>query len=383
LKRTSSVVIALVVSGLALPGIEASAEADQTQPTSEAPVAFAGVVPGVTEIDPESVKVQIQPDQQQLEAHRSGVSVDETDVPAAMVTTRGNAYTLRMDPTALPAADVSDTGIVTFDIYAQDPASPSYSVATVSVRAVITATGQYGWTDPLSGTFTIDADTSANDRVPPSARATYERADSRSARSITKYAPTIRAVRVRMAAPHVEDRVCNDEGCAPARNSTTSDRWQISSIDDETESGEFDQSSGFEWDPKGYARSFRVGISYRKVEGEGYYGRCPGDAPYWVKWEPHHYTGGYGENTDGVTRPDWDKCVTIGSTGIWWRSRSDGSSYSHSAGVKFASVIGIDLSSKRAYNSEAKTGYLLKVRFRRMCGNNDDAGIAGKVMERS
>lgn len=132
---------------------------------------------------------------------------------------------------------------------------------------------------------------------------------------------------------------------------------------------------------QGLARSFRVGISYRKVEG--YYGRCPGDAPYWVKWEPHHYTGGYGENTDGVTRPDWDECVTIGSTGIWWRSRSDGSSYSHSAGVKFASVIGIDLSSKRAYNSEAKTGYLLKVRFRRMCGNNDDAGIAGKVMERS
>lgn len=418
-----------------------------------APLAFSGVVAGVDELSPTSVKIEIEPDQQQLQAHPGAVSVEQSEVPSTMIETSGNSYAVRVDPTLIPAEDMSDTGIVTFTVFVQDPDAPQYNQTTVSVRAVLTESGDYAWTDPLSAT--VEADTP----------------DAITEKAVTKGTSQIRPVRVRMAAPRYDGRLCNAEGCAPTRHATSTDRRMVSSVDDETETGLIDapeytegpalgddcddfegagtvytntyrkvsttigtaypvgddtawmthtvgssseftgtygigfsdiypfasgsftgsesktteQSSGFDWDPKGYSRSFRVGISYRKVEG--WYDRCPGDPgvsgqPYWVKWEPHHYNGSFGENTDGVSRPDWTNCVDIGSTGTWWRSRSDGNSYSYSAGVKFAKVIGIDLSTKRAYNGEAKTAYQLKVVHRRMCGNNADPGIAGKVMER-
>lgn len=468
-RRALAAPFAMVLATAALAGGTTSQSSAEEDLEAQAPVALVGVVQGVESLAPESVKVQIQPDQQQLEAHARWVSVEQSDVPAAMVETSGDAYTVRIDPAVLPAEVVSDTGIVTFDVFVQDPDVPRYSVTTASVRAVLTISGQYAWTDPLGGTVDVedDSDGESEGVVPPSAKRAYAGADSKTELSITKYASALRPVRVVMPMPAHKGRVCNSEGCAPTRRAGSVAKYQISSVDDGGDtsaaidapeytegealggdcphggigtvytntyrsvsttigtaypigddsawmthtsgsSSEFtgtfgigfsdlfpftsgtysesgtksrEQSSGFDWDPKGYSRSFRVRIAYRKVEG--YYGRCPGDDPYWVKWEPHHYTGGYGENTDGVTRPDWGNCERIGSTGTWWRSRSDGSAYSYSAGVKFAGTIGIDLSSKRSYNSEAKLAYRLLRVGRRMCGNNNDPAIAGKVMEKS
>ena len=69
------------------------------------------------------------------------------------------------------------------------------------------------------------------------------------------------------------------------------------------------------------------------------------------------------------------------SAGQWWRGRERGTDYSLSYGVKIKDVLGFDMTSRRAYSSGSKLYYDLPVR-RRLCGNNKEAGLAGKIRER-
>lgn len=140
------------------------------------------------------------------------------------------------------------------------------------------------------------------------------------------------------------------------------------------------RSVGFTWDQQSYMRSYRVGLNYREVLH--YFDRCPGEEPYYTSWKPVSYNGGFGENSNGLSRPDWTNCQKITSSGTWTRAASNGSSYSYSKGVKTAGLIGINLSSERAYNVEAKLNYRLLVAGRWLCGSDDDPAHAGKVMER-
>jgi hypothetical protein len=138
------------------------------------------------------------------------------------------------------------------------------------------------------------------------------------------------------------------------------------------------RSFRFEWDPKSYDRSFRVGVIYQKALY--YYDHECDEPPYYSTWVPVGYDGSAGENAD-IGRPLWLHCKRITSDGRWYRSSETGSSYTLSYGVKFSAVIGIDLSSLRAYNSEAMLAYHLTAgRF--LCGDNDYPSYASKIMER-
>lgn len=436
-----------------------SSASAQDQP---APIALSGVVAGVTDLPAGSVKVQLVPDQDLIEDFTGSMSVRNSEIPAAMVDTSGNAYTVRIDPEALPAEVISDTGIVTFVVFAQDPDGARYSSTAASVRAVLNADGTYSWTDPTGPSVDL-SDGEAAARVPAPARAAYRHNVSDGAKLVTKFTPTVRPVRANMPKPAAKGVICDSDGCAQTGRTSSARRLPVGSlVDDDPElsgtidapiitdgatamadcgdvdgngmwwtnvkrnvsttigtsypiggdkawmdhttgsSSEFtgtygvawdnlgyfqqsgtasaEKGAGFEWDGQTYKRSYRVSIVYRKVEA--LYGLCPGDTPYYTMWVPIGYSGGFGENTDGVTRPDWDNCQSIGSTGTWWRSDSGGSSYTQSTGVKFAGVIGVDLSSKRAYNAEAKLAYHIGVQGRRMCGSNQAPGMAAKVMEK-
>ncbi|MCW2772413.1 MAG: hypothetical protein JWN91_739 [Nocardioides sp.] len=464
LKRPRPKLLALVVSGVVFAPIAcAMSVSSASAESSTAPIALSGTVAGVSDLIEGSVKVQLEPDQELIEAFTGAMSVQNSGLPASLVETSGNSYTVRIDPAALPPEVISDTGIVTFDVFAQDPDAARYTATTVSVRAVLNDDGTYSWTDPTGPSVDLD-DGELAARIPASARTAYRRSLVPGASLVTKFAPRVRPVHANLAKPQAKGVICDSVGCAPTQHASGMHRMTVAEDDGgETEpsgaidapvitdgataaadcgdvdgdgmwwtdvkrnvsstigtaypvrddpawmshesgsSSEFtstfgiawdnlgyfeesgtrtaEKGTGFDWDHKSYSRSFRVGVVYQKVEA--LFDRCPGATPYYTKWVPIGYSGGYNENTDGVSRPDWNHCVTIGSTGTWWRDASSGSSYSLSTGVKFAGVIGVDLSSKRAYNAEAKLGYHVGLVGRRMCGNDDVPGMSGKVMERS
>lgn len=420
-----------------------------------APIAISGTIDGVRSLMEDSVKVQIAPDQQAVAALDGTASVQNSEVPAAMVEASGSHYTVRIDPAAVPAQDISGTGIVNFVIYAQDPRGARFSVGGGSARAVVTGDGSYAWVDPDAPT------TDLIDHNSLTRRPILQRGDS-----VTKYASVVRPVRIALSKPTARGVICDSAGCATTskpsvrrihvagRTAPVSARalddgeteagaidapviselprasscpvggrgdvystkrsvsttigtaypvggdkaWMRHTAGSATEfgtalgiatdiGGAFHQSStrsversvGFTWDGQTYARSFRVGVIYQKVLAM--FDRCSG-GPYYTTWVPIGYNGGFGENTSGVTRPNWTHCVEIGATGRWDRKSSSGSAYSSSAGLKFASVIGIDLSSKRNYNAESVLSYQISVKGRRVCGSNAFPQQAAKVMER-
>lgn len=391
-------------------------------------------------------------------------SIRNTEVPGAMVEVAGNRYTVRIDPLALPDEVMSATGMVSFDVYAQDPTDPFFSMTSVSVRAVVTAQGESAWTEPTDPT--VDLTTEEGASRAPTAAIRHWKTTGHEYPTVRQYADEARVVEANVSKPTAEGVICDSEGCAPTRGAGPRTTFLVPSEassgvgdDDETETGRFDapvmsdvseggtscppgglgdvyttkrrvsttigtaypiakdtawmthtngssanftttvgvawnnlgsfqqsgtrtveRGSGFEWDPKSYARSFRVGVVYQKVKAM--FDRCGGQ-PYYVRWVPVGYRGGFGENTNGVSRPNWKHCVKITSTGIWWRKQSGGAAYTNNGGVKFAGVIGIDLSSARAYNAEAKLAYRIRLAGRRMCGSNTYPGNAAKVMERA
>ncbi|MCK8438463.1 hypothetical protein G3I77_37315 [Streptomyces sp. D2-8] len=91
----------------------------------------------------------------------------------------------------------------------------------------------------------------------------------------------------------------------------------------------------------------------------------------------------YSTSTDTytATAPNWTQCANVAS-GDWYRTRTDGKDYYLEGGVKIKDVIGIDLSSQRAYVSTHKLIYNVSGSAKKMCGNNSTPATAGKVQEK-
>lgn len=132
----------------------------------------------------------------------------------------------------------------------------------------------------------------------------------------------------------------------------------------------------FEWTPSSVARSYRVQVNYHKYEKVGL---CDGPP---IQWRPHIETGGVTSNTQGITRPTWNRYCAPVPRGTWSRVRTDGKNYQFNAAVKFASLIGIDLSGEKSYSSHHELVYAIDGRPKKLCGNNDYPSLAGKLVER-
>jgi len=127
-------------------------------------------------------------------------------------------------------------------------------------------------------------------------------------------------------------------------------------------------------------RSYRVEINYGLYECTnvitGY---------RWYQTAPRFQTGGTGQNIlDRSDRPDWndpDYCRDV-ANGDWWRGSTRGSDYYLSYGVKIASAIGIDLSSKHVYSTGTRLYYGVTGGNKRLCGSNNVPAKAMKLIER-
>lgn len=67
---------------------------------------------------------------------------------------------------------------------------------------------------------------------------------------------------------------------------------------------------------------------------------------------------------------------------VWRRSNRNGNDYELSYGVKAKSYIGIELFSAHGYSSGHELRYHVANGHKRVCGNNNTPGQAGKVQEK-
>ena len=149
-----------------------------------------------------------------------------------------------------------------------------------------------------------------------------------------------------------------------------------------TASGEIFTKTGWgkAWVLSGAQRSYRKGILYHK-----FINHCMDEGPsrYWTEpwWYPIGETGGTAHN-DGLTRPSWNSHCDGVDAGPWWRNSGSGAAYKYGASVKFAGMIGIDLSITRDYSSNQKLYYNVVGNKTKLCGSNAMPSMAGKIIQR-
>ncbi|WP_282702868.1 hypothetical protein [Streptomyces sp. CC219B] len=106
---------------------------------------------------------------------------------------------------------------------------------------------------------------------------------------------------------------------------------------------------GFTWAESKANRAYRTQVEYGKFRYTA--GGCGGTRTY-HKWEPRKETGGASSVEAKV--PNWTNCAPV-PAGKWHRTRQDGKDYHLGGGAKLKGLIGIDLSSERAYASVQPT----------------------------
>lgn len=379
---------------------------------SGAPVAVSGTAPGAIS----SVVVTAMPVMTtaavDTEASASNL--------AANVAISGRSFSVGLNLSKVPLADVSDVGVVNLELRLMSAQGDWLS--TASVRAVSrSGVSTLAWADPqatsafvsASQLATVQAGRQATVRADPQAFAT-----SAQAASIGTAGTAASGVKLSTFVAEPRATVCTGVACAPCKwkkLKTVHYPWAtigttypvhgsrgnmaISSSEGGTygqaysasgKFGSFKQSGSsftktswsFVWDASVHSRSYQKQLVYRKYREACPYEGSNGKVHYHYHYfyVPESETGGTGE-VKGISRPNWGHCVKE-PPGIWTRDRAGGHSYTYSGGVKMASVIGIDLSVSRGYSSNQKLNYRVVGHGRRLCGNDGSVIVAGKIMER-
>lgn len=403
-----------------------------------APEAVIGTIAG-SSADVAELAVYVQPEQDIAAAIPLGGTMPLERLPASAVNVVGDRYEVAVRPQDLPDSTVGDTGLVTFELVARDADANVLGVTGASARAVYDSAGQPRWQDPL--TSTEETPWFPGGGVPADPPRSTSQAGTllgpvTADLSVTAVAPETLAPELyddELSPPDAGEATNTDDAfltqqevdatlaasascnrLAGAGKVKVAQRTSWATIgtgyplngDKSTMGHEasesvlysvaigmandqvgyweaegtksVDRKTGFDWFEETYARSYKVGSEMYKYAY--YYDRCPPSPPYYHGWEVGSYSGTYGE-TSGINRPDWKTCRQFTSSGLWWRSRSDGKGYALSGGLKFRKIIGLDLSTARQYSTEAKLGYRITA-GRWLCGNNGIPETAGKLMER-
>lgn len=80
--------------------------------------------------------------------------------------------------------------------------------------------------------------------------------------------------------------------------------------------------------------------------------------------------------------PNWTRCANAYNGVVWRRSSSSGNDYELNYGVKAKSYIGFEMYSRHGYSSGSPLKYHVTHGHKRVCGNNNTPGQAGKVQEK-
>jgi hypothetical protein len=377
------------------------------------PVALAGTLPR----DSHSVRLSVDllPTAEAMERLDVGESLPVYRVPAAEVDAVGRGYTVRIDPLALPSGYLDNKGMATAKVLAQDVETGALSTTVLSVRAVRASTASApAWVDATNSAFAGPdvsvARYAADDpkrRVPVSAAAveagpveapalrTLEGSaqltavdaargivpdwcDSGPGPRMRKKAESLRWATIGTTYPVGRSKarmvVSSSQGASygiGASMSGSRGSWDVS--------GSRHTESGWSkaWLPSNYSRSYQKQVEYFKWKYEYMSSICNH-----YHWIPNAETGGTASN-EGIARPDgWRHYCAHEDVGPWWRDRSDGSAYTYGESVKFADVLGINLSISRQYSSAQTVRYFIRGHRKYMCGSNTWPSFASKIVER-
>jgi hypothetical protein len=373
-----SFVVPVLALALALGLAEPSPAAAEPLPP---PVLVSGEVPDGADIT--DVSVMIDPTDDVL----LDLEIGETAPPAydatATTSVSGSHFEVRLDPSTVPQTHVTSDGVIFAMVtLALDGADPVTTVT--SARAVADpTTGQTSWVDPGDSSAVRDIGRAAEDDGIVLDEREYASmfggGDTPAGCSDRKLAERVRSVTIGTTYPVGGDKAAMT--VTSSTGATYGTAWSIKSSggsfgEFRAGEGKFTRSGwGFAWDGSARSRSYRKGVRYGKFIRSCVRG-C--NACYRF-WKPLNETGGTGSNT-GIPRPDWHHCQPI-NRGVWWRDNENGHNYTYGSAVKFANVIGIDLSISREYNSSQKLWYKATT-DRRMCGNDNDPALASKMMMR-
>jgi hypothetical protein len=368
---------------------------------------------------PDVVTVMAFPDEASMVKVPLGGTYSMLEVPAT-VTSVGSVYSVKVDPSDVPAGALSDTGVVNLQIQVTDPDTGGVDTASVSLQTASAASGKWKRTATLSrsvavtshrhqfSTFKVRLDPSrpANQASRESNELLFDRDGDGGSDSLPLTAGQI-AAWDEWATGSSESDTDDRSGAASCRQQATTkvwttvgssypvggdNSWLTYSSSESTSTGVAYSYGGGSFSQEGtkstedawgenfpkhsYMRTYRIQIRYRLsycyniITGFG-----------WYQVDPVNQTGGTESYALSGDRPDWSRCAPVGE-GQWYRGVVRGTDYSNSEGAKIYDVLGIYLSSSHKYSTGTRSYYAIPEGGRRICGSNDDAATAGKIMER-
>ncbi|WP_282701106.1 hypothetical protein [Streptomyces sp. CC219B] len=401
-RRTAFVVTGILSLGLGTLGAAAPAQGAAAEAAAQETAAFTGSITNAA-LSASQYSVYVHVNQETDRTFEVGDKVPMLKLPSSAVTTSGDQFTLNIDPKTLPAKYVGADGNVTVDVVAEDGKGGA-GLTMATARVVSAADGGKRWADPMQSVGednrTRAAAAEASDGLGPvtmdpleleSTAATRKAArDAGPQCSVGAKAAAAEAGPVEVMATLVDSSkrwvtigttypVGGDTATLDFTSSASTKYGIATNISGDWKAGGSKSAEAgfrFKWSKSSKNRGYKTEVLYGKYRYTS--GGCGGSAIY-HKWQPRYETGG----TDSYTAdaPNWGNCVKI-NDGLWQRIRKDGRDYELAGGVKIKNLIGIDLTSERAYATTHKLNYNVTGGNKKMCGNNGEPSKAGKVQER-
>jgi hypothetical protein len=283
-------------------------EMPPAQSATSAPLALSGHAPGGLE----SLRITAFPQT----AAPAGEAVDVLVVQPTSTTIDGKDWSASIDPSSIPAADVHENGVVDFTVYLMG--SNGTWQANASARAVESpSSGEEAWVDPVESSSYVEHSTSGRGQRAvrsPLALTTDELDEVEDDGVIvargTQVDPVVALSGCKVVATDdyttrsttigTSYPVGNSEAYMDVDASQGAEYGVALSVTGEYGSfhasgSEFVQTGwGFTWNPNDRARSYRIGVQYRKWETY-----CWGRLQK-VEWLPRAETGG---QTGRIVRP--------------------------------------------------------------------------------
>ncbi|MDX3495537.1 hypothetical protein ACKI1I_22315 [Streptomyces turgidiscabies] len=295
-------------------------------------------------------------------------------LPTTGISTTGNSFSVAVAPADVPDRYIGSNGLVSLELEIHDPQSDSCAWTTQSVRLVgdVAATrsaSARSWADPLASGRSATA-RSAVSRA-PKANVHLGKAPKGAKAAFMSRADTCTTTKIGQN----DAWATIGEGfpAAPGYGTKRGTKWSASGSAAVANTKGFN----FQWDP-----DTNPNMAYR---AEARYYRYKYDCGGVIinrKLKAVSETGGVKTIHVDANPPNWlsrAKCVFDMPAGTW--TKSTGKAYSNSGGVKFGSVIGIDLSTSRVYTKGSTLSYKMDAGHDSLCGNTDKPGYAPKVQQ--
>lgn len=325
-----------------------------------------------------------------------GEEVPMLKLPTTGISTSGNSFTVAVDPADVPDRYIGSNGLVSLEVEIYDPASDSYAWTTQSVRLVgqqaARSTSARSWANPIASAQAGTVRSIAT--LPPNVNVHLGKAaKGMKTALVSPRADTCRTTKIGQN----DAWATIGEGfpAAPGYGTKRGTAWMTHSDGSEVTYGAAITTDGTKWSASGSAsvantKGFNfqwdpdtnMNISYRaEVRYYKYKYDC-GGVIINRKVKAVSETGGVKTIHVDANPPYWlsrAKCTFDMPAGTW--TKTTGKAYSNSGGVKIGSVIGIDLSTSRAYTKGSTLSYKMDAGHDSLCGNTDKPGYAPKVQQ--